>query len=449
MKREVSASISTWNVSAGRKPLILMGARQVGKSWLLNDFAATSYPGKAVFVNFMEMERLRRNVESSNLDPQTLLGLIELETGKQVVPGRTLLVLDEIQESPRALTALKFFQEKLPSLAVIAAGSLLGLSLRGGGRQSASRSPGSFPVGKVDFLEVGPLTFGEFLSAMEMDRRRLALAEEQWELVRLQHETYIDLLKNYFFVGGMPEAVNAYRNTHSYHQVRRVQEAILTAYDKDFEKHAPPPLLAKLRLLWNNIPAQLAKENKKFIYTAMRAGARAREYEEALQWLDDAAMVRVLRRVGTPRLPLKAYEDFSAFKLYLVDVGLLGALSELAPEMLLDGNDIFTNFKGALTEQFALQEFQALGVKPRYWTSDSGTAEVDFVVQGVQSVYPVEAKASRNLKARSLSVYRELFHPARCYRVSLEQYRPEGTVRDFPLYAIEQLVAEMRRPFVS
>ena len=443
MKRDISASLAAWNSSAERKPLILMGARQVGKTWLMEDFARTWYPHDAVTVNFMEMERLRRNFEAANLEPQTLLGLIELETGREVVPGRTLLVLDEIQESPRALTSLKFFQEKLPSLAVMAAGSLLGLSLRGGGRHSKSRSPGSFPVGKVDFLEVGPLSFAEFLSALDEEARRTALSSAQWELVNLQHEAFVELLKTYLFVGGMPEAVNTYRRSRSHRQVRRVQEAILTAYDKDFEKHAPPSLLAKLRLLWNNIPAQLAKENKKFIYSALREGARAREYEGGLQWLDDAAMVRMMRRVGTPRLPLKAYEDFSAFKLYLVDVGLLGAMSELAPETLLDGADIFTNFKGALTEQFVLQEFQALGVKPRYWTNDSGTAEVDFVVPGVHEVYPVEAKANRNLKARSLAVYRELFQPRRCYRVSLEKHHPGDAVYDYPLYALGTLVAQI------
>ncbi len=443
MKRDLSASMVAWNLSPERKPLILMGARQVGKSWLMEDFAATYYPHEAVFVNFMENERLRGNFESSNLDPQTLISLIELETGRRIVPGRTLLVLDEIQESPRALTALKFFNERMPSLAVMAAGSLLGLSLRRRGRQDSPRVRGSFPVGKVDFLEVGPMSFEEYLSALGEEPRRKALAESKWELVNLQHDAYVSLLKSYLFVGGMPEAVGTFLKTRNYHQIRKVQNAILAAYDKDFEKHAPPQLLSKLRLLWNNIPAQLAKENKKFIYASLRAGARAREYEEGLQWLDDAAMVRIMRQVGTPRLPLKAYEDFTAFKLYLVDVGLLGALSELPPDTLLDGSAIFTNFKGAMTEQYVLQEFNALGLKPRYWTAEQGTAEVDFVVQGAAEVFPVEAKAGRNLKARSLAVYRDLFKPSRLYRVSLEKRRPEGPVCDLPLYALGNLAAEV------
>ena len=445
MKRDITEAILAWNRDSLRKPLILMGARQVGKSWLMEDFANTAYPKETVWVNFMENDRLRKNVEVSNLDPQTLIELIELETGKAIVPGRSLLVLDEIQESPRVLTSLKFFNEKMPELAVIAAGSLLGLSLRGDKRSCNSVSCGSFPVGKVDFLEVGPMSFGEFLSAMEEDGRRKALEQQRWDLISLQHDVYAALLKSYLFIGGMPEAVNVYRETRSYQRVRRVQDAILTAYDKDFEKHAPPLLLSKLRLLWNNIPVQLAKENKKFLYSALREGARARDYEEALQWLDDAAMIHIMRRVGTPRLPLKAYEDFSAFKLFMVDVGLLGALCELAPETLLEGASIFTNFKGALTEQYALQEFCANGLKPRYWTAERGTAEVNFVVQCGNNVFPVEVKAGRNLKARSLSVYRELFNPSKIYRASLEKYHPDGAVKDFPLYGLSALVGEMKK----
>ena len=410
----------------------------------MEDFAKTAYPNDTVFVNFMENARLRNSVDTSNLDPQTLIELIELETGKRITPGRSLLVLDEIQECSKALTSLKFFNEKMPRLAVIAAGSLLGLSLRSKTTTHASASCSSFPVGKVDFLEIGPMSFEEFLTAIGEETRRQAIEQGRWNLVTLQHEAYIELLRSFFFIGGMPEAINVFRETRNYHRVRRVQNAILAAYDKDFEKHAPPQLLAKLRLLWNNIPAQLAKENKKFLYSALREGARAREYEEALQWLDDAAMVHFMRRVGTPRLPLKAYEDFSAFKLFMVDVGLLGALSELAPETLLEGTSIFTNFKGALTEQYALQEFTSLGLKPRYWTSDRGTAEVDFIVQCGNNVFPVEVKAGRNLKARSLSVYRELFTPSRLYRSSIEKYSPDGIVKDYPLYALSALVTEMK-----
>ena len=443
MKRDATDSIRAWNKNPLRKPLVLLGARQVGKSWLMEDFARSVYPQETVFVNFMENERLRRNVEEANLDPDTLLGLIELETGKTITPGRSLLVLDEIQESPRALTSLKFFSEKRPDVAIIAAGSLLGLSLREGSRRGGARARGSFPVGKVDFLEIGPLSFGEFLAALGEDARRDALANRRWNLVSLQHDAYIGLLRSYLFIGGMPEAVSIFLQTRDYRRVRRTQNDILAAYDKDFEKHAPPPLLAKLRLLWNNIPAQLAKENKKFLYSALREGGRAREYEEALQWLDDAAMTCLMRRVGTPKMPLKAYEDFSAFKLFMADVGLLGAMSELPPEALLEGTDIFTNFRGALTEQYALQEFRALGLKPRYWTADDGTAEVDFILQGRQDVFPVEVKAGRNLKAKSLSVYRKLFKPKRVYRASLERYAPDGPVCDFPLYALRALTEDI------
>lgn len=299
---------------------------------------------------------------------------------------------------------------------------------------------GSFPIGKVDFLEIDPMSFGEFLSSPDEDARRNAVEQGRGELVNLLHEAYISQLKSYLFIEAMPENINTYRETHSYHRIRRMQNAILTAYDKDFEKHASQKLLAKLRLSRNNIPSQLTKENKKILYSISREGARARKYEKALQWMDDAAIVRVMRRGDTPRLPLKAYEDFSAFKLFIVVVGLLGALSKLKPETLLDDSSIFTNFTAALTVQYVLQEFCALGFKSRYWTSDIVTDEIDFVIPCGNHVFPMEVKARRNLKARRLSVYREHFAPNCIYRASHKRYQPEGAVKDYPLYALPALV---------
>ena len=437
MKRQIIEDLVKWNQDPRRKPLVLMGARQVGKSWLMNEFAKTHYRGNFVAVDFMLNDRLRTAFEQSNLEPRELLSLIAIETGKTIVPGKTLLILDEIQESPRALTSLKFFAERMPELAVMSAGSLLGLSLRRS--RDGTRAHGSFPVGKVDFIDVHPMTFAEFLQAIGEEKRCEALARVDWNLVSLQHEECVRLLKLYYYVGGMPEAVLEYASRQDLRRVRKVQQNILRAYDEDFEKHASAALLAKIRLLWNNIPAQLAKENKKFIYTALKNGARAREYEEALQWLDDAAMIHLLRRVSPPRMPLKANEDFSAFKLYLHDVGLLCAMSEIPPQTILEGNAIFTNFKGSMTEQYVLQELVAAGTHPCYWSSDRGDAEVDFLVQGETSVCPVEAKATCNLNAKSLGVFRSLFTPAVCCRTSLAKYHVGKDVVDIPLYAIPYL----------
>ena len=328
MKRDILASIYDWEKSRYRKPLILMGARQVGKTWLMTEFASQHYPKNTIYVNFMDNDLLRDQFTNINIDAHSVVETISLATGKSIKEGKTLLIFDEIQESPRALTSLKFLCEEMPGLAVMAAGSLLGLSLnrkkkRGKGNQYTNKA--SFPVGKVDFLDIRPLTFREFLTAIGEDRK--------------------------------------------------AQKDILLAYDKDFAKHAKNKyLLSKLRLLWNNIPAQLAKENKKFIYKSLRTGARAREYEEALQWLKDAGMVHQHFRVNPPRMPLRSYEDYSSFKLFMHDVGLLGAMSNLPAKTLLEGSDIFTNFNGSLTEQYVLQELVAANIASNYWTPDAGSS---------------------------------------------------------------------------
>lgn len=443
-RKELEKALLEWNGGRTRKPLVLMGARQVGKTWLMEHFAQKVYPKDTVLVNLMEDEALRVSIEQASLDPQILLMLIQARCGRRIVPGRTLLIIDEIQESPRALTALKFFSEKLPELAVMAAGSLLGLSLRHR-RGTKSREPrGSFPVGKVSFLDVHPLTFAEFLSACGEDLKREALEEDQREVVDLLHDEYVRLLKDYLFVGGMPEAVKAFVDERDYHAVRRIQKEILRAYDADFVKHADETLLGRLRLLWKNIPAQLAKENKKYIYKALKEGARGRDYEEALEWLDEAGMVHQVFRASPPRLPLKAYEDFSAFKLYQHDVGLLGAMSDLPPSVILEGDSLFTNFKGALTEQFVLQELVAMGVEPSYWSAEKGDAEVDFLVQGGTAVYPIEVKAACNLKAKSLATYRGFFEPPICYRTSLARRSDGNLIRDVPLFDLLRIAREIQ-----
>ena len=442
MRRNVYDKIVAWHKARKRKPLVLMGARQVGKTWLMEHFAAEYYPLDTVEINLMRDELLRDNFERVDLKPQTVVSLIELATGKRIVPGKTLLIIDEIQESMRALTSLKFFCEEMPDLAIMVAGSLLGVALRSGkkDRKSGSRPKGSFPVGKVDFLDVRPLTFGEFLDALGEEVKLEKLRAGDWAVIDLQDAAYVELLKTYYYVGGMPEAVSDFVATRDFGLVRRTQKAILRAYDEDFEKHAgSTSLLAKLRLLWNNLPAQLAKENKKFIYTALREGARAREYEEALEWLDAAGMIHIHRNVETPKLPLKSYEDYSAFKIYLVDVGLLGAMSDLSPRTLLERNAVFTNFKGALTEQYVLQELRAAEIPTAYWTNGRGSAELDFVVQTETDVVPLEAKAEQNVRAQSLKVYRQLFNPRLNVRASLVKRHFGKGLIDLPLYALGQL----------
>ena len=434
--------MTEWNRRKVRKPLVLMGARQVGKTWLLNEFARTEYGENAVYVNLMKMKTLRNQLEGGDITPKSVLEKICIALDVEIVPGRTLLILDEIQESSNALTSLKFFCEDMPELAVATAGSLLGLAV---GRSAEGRSKsnkdnpneprGSFPVGKVNLLEVCPMDFPEFVRAVGKGRLADILERGDVSASAPYAAELTDILKRYLLVGGMPEAVNTYVDTNNLRTVRDVQQEILSAYDSDFVKHAPIAMLPKVRLLWNSIPAQLAKENKKFIYTALKTGARAREYEAALQWLDDAGMIRQVYRAATPRLPLKSYRDFSAFRLYAHDVGLLGAMSDLPPSVILEDNAAFTNFKGTLAEQYVLQELTANGFEPCYWTNDAGNAEVEFVIQGERGVFPVEVKAGINTQAKSLKVYRELFSPPFSLRTSLAAAHDGAEIKDIPLYA--------------
>ena len=444
MKRDLIERMKAWNaLGSRRKPLVLMGARQVGKTWLLKQFAKECYPETTVYVDLHDDEPLKNAIEGGAFDARGILELISTATGKKIVPGETLLVLDEIQESPRTLTSLKYFYEQMPELAIVVAGSLLGLALNRDRRKSGGAAEKvSFPVGKVSFLSVPPLTFFEFLDAIGEGEKRKRLENCEWSIISAFRTTYEELLKRYLFVGGMPEAVSTYAETHDLREVRGVQKEILLAYDKDFSKHASASLLPKIRLLWNAIPSQLAKENKKLIYSALRPGARAREYESALQWLDDAGMIRQVRRVSRPGMPLKAYEDFGAFKLYAHDVGLLAAMSDLPERVLLAGDDLFTHFKGAFAEQYVLEELVADGVVPYYWATDEGMAEVEFVVQGETTIYPLEVKAGINLQAKSLKSYCARFQATRALRTSLAEHHVGDIVDDIPLYALRSAIRQ-------
>ena len=443
MQRDVYARIINWNSTRKRKPLILMGARQVGKTWLMDAFANEFYPNSCVKIDLQRDDLLRKRIDGSNIDPKTMIDLIQASTGKPIVPGKTLLVIDEIQESHKALNALKYFNQEMPELAIIVAGSLLGLAMGKSGDSRKRKERGSFPVGKVSFLDVHPMSFSEFVRAVDNPFRLKAMETCDWKMLAAVQDDFTSLLRKYLFVGGMPEAVANFADTGDYAAVRRTHNEILVAYDADFVKHAPPELLPKIRLLWNNIPAQLAKENKKFIYTALKSGARAREYETALGWLDDAGMIHQVFRASPPRLPLTSYQDFSAFKLYMHDVGLLGAMSGTAPSMLLDGNALLANFKGALAEQFVLQELAANEIAASYWSSDSGNAEVEFVVQGERDIFPIEVKAGINTKAKSLRVYGGLFSPPYAIRTSLQPHHDGERLKDIPLYAFGSHIARL------
>jgi predicted AAA+ superfamily ATPase len=447
MDRFALAKIEAWNKAEPRKPLILMGARQVGKTWLMDAFAAKHYPFDTVSINLMQHEKLRTLFETIDLEPKLILDAISIATHKRIEPGKTLLIIDEIQESPRALTSLKFFNEQMPELAIIVAGSLLGLALnrkkRRGKKAEEPVSRASFPVGKVSFLDIGPMTFEEFLTAVGEDAKCEVLRNRNWELVSMFHDSFCELLKRYFFVGGMPEAVSAYLKRGDMMSVRSAQREILRAYDEDFAKHADGVLLDKVRLLWRSIPAQLAKENKKFVYTALRPGARAREYEQALDWLDNAGMVHKVHNVSTPLLPLPGYEEFGAFKLYAHDVGLLGAMTGLSQDILLEKNEMFTHYKGALTEQFVAEELSSYGIDLHYWSPDEGKAEIEFLSQIGDALYPIEAKSEINLQAKSLGSYIRRYNPSKALRLSMSVRDSGSKVEDYPLYSIHEMLIDL------
>lgn len=426
MYRTAIEKLYQWKESKRRKPLIIEGARQVGKTWLMKEFGAQAY-ADTVYINF-DANAMMAQLFASDLDTGRLIEGLELYVGKKIDVDNTLILFDEVQEVPRALSALKYFYENAPQYYIICAGSLLGIALHGGT---------SFPVGKVDFLNLYPLSFREFLMAAVGERFVGILDRRDWSMVKAFKQTYIDALKQYYFVGGMPEAVRSFVEERDYNGVREIQKRILTAYEQDFSKHAPVEMVPKIRMVWNSIPSQLAKENKKFIYGLLREGGRAKEYEAAIMWLSDCGLIHRVSRVNTAGIPLKAYEDLKAFKLFLVDVGLLGCMAGLHRHILLEGSDLFTEFKGALTEQYVCQQLKAIdGPGLYYYTNERGSCEIDFLIDTGERVIPIEVKAEINLKAKSLKTYREKFHPELSIRTSMADYREEEGLVNLPLYAV-------------
>lgn len=430
MYRMAMEQLQKWKTKKRRKPLIIRGARQVGKTWLMKEFGASEYKS-AVYINFDNNERMKALFEGS-LEVERLITGLELYAGHKIDPGSTLLIFDEVQEVPRALTSLKYFNEDAPQYQIVCAGSLLGVALHQGT---------SFPVGKVEFLDLYPLSFFEFMMAMGKERYVELLQKGDFDMATAFKQDYIDLLKHYYYVGGMPEAVQSFADNRDFNEVREIQRRILEAYEQDFSKHTPNEAVPRIRMLWNSIPAQLAKENKKFIYGLIKEGARAKEYELAMLWLSDCGLVHKVHRVTMPSLPLKAYEDLKAFKLFLVDVGLLSCMVGLRQDVLLDGNELFKEFKGALTEQYVLQQLKTIkSLNIYYWTADRGTAEVDFVIDNGRDVIPVEVKAEVNLQAKSLKVYRDKFQPKLSIRTSMADYRKDDWLLNLPLWAVESMI---------
>lgn len=432
MYRIAIEKLYKWKNSKRRKPLIIEGARQVGKTWLMKEFGKQAY-ADTVYINFDSNSRMA-DLFSADLDTDRLIMGLELYAGRKINPDNTLLIFDEVQEVPRALASLKYFYENAPQYHIVCAGSLLGIALHQGT---------SFPVGKVDFLKLYPLSFSEFLMATGNERFAELLKKQDYEMITSFKQTYIDALKHYYFVGGMPEAVQSFAESKDFNEVRAIQKRILAAYEQDFSKHAPNEIVPKIRMLWNSIPSQLARENKKFIYGLVREGGRAREYETAIMWLSDCGLVHKVSRVNAAGIPLKAYEDLKAFKLFIVDVGLLGCMTGLRQRTLLDGDDLFVEFKGALTEQYVCQQLKTiedLGVY--YYTNDRGSCEIDFVVDTGEQIVPIEVKAETNLRAKSLKTYRERFEPELSVRTSMADYKKEDWLLNLPLYAIENITAE-------
>lgn len=427
MYRYAINNLIEWKNSPNHMPLIIKGARQVGKTWLMKEFGKTQYK-KVAYISFDSNTRLD-TLFQKDFDVKRLLDGLNIEVGFNITPKDTLIIFDEIQENPLALTSLKYFCENVPEYNIVAAGSLLGV---------AHHKGTGFPVGKVEYLNLYPLSFKEFLLAMNENQILELIDKNNFEMQKVFKERIIDLLRRYCYVGGMPKAVLSFAQKQDYNLVRKIQKNILDDYESDFSKHISPEQVERTRLLWNAIPSQLVKENKKCVYGKIKQGARAKDFEIALNWLIDSGLVHKVSRVSEPNMPLKAFEDVSAYKLFLLDVGLLGAMNDLDPRSLLENDKLFNDYNGAITEQYVLQEFKTLGDLPTfYWASNR--AELDFLIQYQNNIIPVEAKATINLQAKSLKSFRQKFNPKISIRTSLADFEENNGLFNIPLYDIENV----------
>lgn len=429
MKRNAIRELINWKNKTGKKPLIIQGARQVGKTWLMKEFGRLHYE-RAVYVNFDVNFRMR-DFFKIDLDVKRLLAGLEVEADFKINPQNTLIIFDEIQECPQALTSLKYFNEDAPEYSIIAAGSLLGV---------AHHSGTGFPVGKVEFMDLYPLSFEEFMEALGQGTLIELAKKKEFKLISVFRDKYLDFLRKYCYIGGMPEVVQHFVDNSDFKAVREIQKQIIEAYEKDFSKHIPANTVTKTRLVWKSIPAQLTKENKKFIYGVIRQGARAKEFETALSWLSDCGLIYKVNKIKKPGLPIAAYEDFNTFKIFVVDVGLLGALTNLEAITIIEGNKIFDEYKGAIAEQYVLQQLKTIKDLPVfYWANDTSRSEIDFIIQLGSNIIPVEVKSSMNLRAKSLKNYRNEFNPKISIRTSTADYKETEGLYDIPLYMIENM----------
>ena len=438
MDRDAMAKLAAWKDKAHRKPLLLLGARQVGKTWLLGEFGR-KYFAKVANIRFDKNPVMRETFEK-DCDVRRLLAALQLEVGFKITPEDTLIIFDEIQTCPSALTSLKYFCEDAPEYAIACAGSLLGV---------AEHQGTGFPVGKVDRLYLYPMTFMEFLNAAGNGQFAGLIADCDWDMLGIFHDKIAEQLRYYHYVGGMPEAVSAYCESGDFGQVRQIQEQLLADYSDDFEKHASKSTAAKIRMIWDSMPTQLARENKKFVYSSVKESLRARDLDEAMRWLLASGMIYHVHNVSKPAFPLDAYRE-GAFKAYFLDVGLLAAKAHLSMKTLLDGNAVFREFKGALAEQYVQQQMRAeFNAIPYYWSARSPVSEVDFIVEAQDSIIPIEVKAEKNLQAKSLKAYCRKYGPDLAFRISMSKFfrqsvaaGDEGgrryTLVDLPLFAVSQ-----------
>ena len=427
MERLLMDDLVIWKNKKRRKPLIIHGARQVGKTWIMKEFGSR-YFEQTIYISFDNNERMK-NVFDMDYDIGRIISAIKIEAGETFTAKNTLLIFDEIQEVPRALTSLKYFYENAPEYCIIAAGSLLGMALHEGT---------SFPVGKVDFLNLHPMNFREFLMAGGENQLADLLVRQDYGLINSFSARFADLLRKYYYVGGMPEAVKCYFEEDDVFAVREIQKELLRYYENDFSKHAPKEQIPRIRMVWNSIPAQLAKVNRKFIYGIVREGARAKDFELAIQWLSDYGMIMKSYRITKPGMPLIAYMEQNVFKMFMLDAGLLAAKANLTARILLEGNQIFEEFKGALTEQFVAQQLHSQNMELYYYSTENSTGEIDFVIQKEQYCIPLEVKAEENLRARSLRAYCAKYRPEIAIRSSMSNYREQDWMVNVPLYALPE-----------
>jgi len=427
MRRKITDDLISWKNKKNRKPLILNGARQVGKTWILKEFGRNHFK-KIAYINF-ESNALLKDLFILDFDIKRIITVLEIQIGTKINAGDTLIIFDEIQEAESGLTSLKYFYENAPQYFIIAAGSLLGLSIQ---------KSNSYPIGKVDFMKLYPMSFTEFIDNCGEEILLEQLQNFNWPVIETYHEKLIDYLRTYYFVGGMPEVVASYLQEKDMSLVRNIQKGIINGYENDFAKYATIDIVPRIKMVWQSIISQLSKENRKFTYSLVQKGARAKDFELAIQWLQDAGLILKINRVTKPSIPLNAYTDFDAFKIFLLDIGLINAMANVDVKILLEKNTILSEFKGALTEQYVCQQlFSKTDIF--YWTAANATAELDFLIQVGQDIFPIEVKAEENLKSKSLRVFIEKHENLRGIRLSMSKFRNQEWMVNYPLYACDAL----------